>query len=476
MKKGATYRLLGSDPNPQLLNDPNNWDGAAAKRISLNLASSSLAKALCGGDTSDCKPLAKVVLASDIDCDGIECHVHQVRTIHVAEGLWYEYVRPACVNYAFYNDAQTIMKRNDGSWKRFMCGNPKSLDASTVCCKNTKVSDDAWRKELFSGERVTLDTAMKRCAADDGLRLCNDPYIHWRDCFDPSQGGCDGYHTFYWLALTCTLNAKISMEGSVAIVHDHHVATKTPEDVYRMVRNDSKMFFQVDWIDSNLDQFVSDYARNCQSYGCRMDELDGTCQCPVTIEETAAFIDVSEITSVQQLLESASIGAFPPTTAGTGLGEIPDAFQFPPGALTSETVFMVVDSNGRSHYRKNVKSLAMIGNSTENPLVFRNPVSFWSLAEYTERDARYEMDAAIQQYFYHPNVAPFLAVRFAQRLGVSNPSRRYVGTISAAFRKGRFSHGSNVFGSGKYGCLEATFAAVILDREAQSIVLDADPA
>ena len=94
-----------------------------------------------------------------------------------------------------------------------------------------------------------------------------------------------------------------------------------------------------------------------------------------------------------------------------------------------------------------------------------------SLSGYTIRDARYELDAALEHYFYHQNTAPFLAIRFAQRFGISNPSPRYIDAIATAFRAGTYEG----FGSGKYGCLEATIAAVILDREATTPHLDLDP-
>jgi uncharacterized protein (DUF1800 family) len=98
-----------------------------------------------------------------------------------------------------------------------------------------------------------------------------------------------------------------------------------------------------------------------------------------------------------------------------------------------------------------------------------------SLSGYTIRDARYELDAALEHYFYHQNTAPFLAVRFAQRFGISNPSPRYIDTIATAFRTGTYLNDGKSFGRGKYGCLEATVAAVILDREATTPHLDLDP-
>lgn len=78
---------------------------------------------------------------------------------------------------------------------------------------------------------------------------------------------------------------------------------------------------------------------------------------------------------------------------------------------------------------------------------------------------------------YHANTAPFLAKRFAQRFGISNPSPRYIDSIATSFRKGQYVDIDSglVFGSGSYGDLAAAIAAVILDREARSVILEADP-
>lgn len=79
---------------------------------------------------------------------------------------------------------------------------------------------------------------------------------------------------------------------------------------------------------------------------------------------------------------------------------------------------------------------------------------------------------------YHPNLAPFLAIRVAQRFGISNPSPRYVSTAATAFRVGRYiDEATGIrYGTGEYGNMAALVAAILLDREARSVVLDADPA
>ena len=114
---------------------------------------------------------------------------------------------------------------------------------------------------------------------------------------------------------------------------------------------------------------------------------------------------------------------------------------------------------------------------------FRNPPHFVSLqlneenfGEQNERDARYQTEAVLEHYFHQPNVAPFLCVRIMQRFGFSNPGKRYVKNCVDAFRSGTYTSGGEVFGKfGDYGNLEATAAAILLDREASDSTLLHDP-
>ena len=54
----------------------------------------------------------------------------------------------------------------------------------------------------------------------------------------------------------------------------------------------------------------------------------------------------------------------------------------------------------------------------------------------------------------------------------SNPSPRYVGVVARAFKQG--AYGGTTYGA-HYGDFGATFAAILLDREARSVTLDMDP-
>ena len=66
----------------------------------------------------------------------------------------------------------------------------------------------------------------------------------------------------------------------------------------------------------------------------------------------------------------------------------------------------------------------------------------------------------------------YLCLRDWQRIVTSNPSPRYVGVVSEAFRTGAYN--ADVY-SGAYGDLKAAVAALLLDREARSATLERDP-
>ena len=89
-------------------------------------------------------------------------------------------------------------------------------------------------------------------------------------------------------------------------------------------------------------------------------------------------------------------------------------------------------------------------------------------------DAQYETDAVLDHYFFHDNTPPFLALRLIQRLVTSNPGPRYIQTVAEAFKNGSYVSEGISFGSGKYGDMASTFAAIYLDRAARNILLDKD--
>lgn len=92
------------------------------------------------------------------------------------------------------------------------------------------------------------------------------------------------------------------------------------------------------------------------------------------------------------------------------------------------------------------------------------------------RDASNEIEEVLKYLIYYGNGAPCSASRLMiQRFRVSNPSRKYIEKVATAFKNGMYAIRGVSFGDGSYGNLGSTAAATILDREARSVILDADP-
>ncbi len=61
-----------------------------------------------------------------------ECKADTLRVVGVGDGIYYEYVRPPCVEQAFFNNAKKVIYRerlSDAS-----CANPLLPYASEACC------------------------------------------------------------------------------------------------------------------------------------------------------------------------------------------------------------------------------------------------------------------------------------------------------------------------------------------------------
>lgn len=77
-----------------------------------------------------------------------------------------------------------------------------------------------------------------------------------------------------------------------------------------------------------------------------------------------------------------------------------------------------------------------------------------------------DFNQAIDNIFYHPNVAPFIGKLLIQQLVTSNPTPAYVGRVAAVF---------NDNGAGTRGDMQAVIRAILLDPEARgSIKTDPD--
>ena len=77
-----------------------------------------------------------------------------------------------------------------------------------------------------------------------------------------------------------------------------------------------------------------------------------------------------------------------------------------------------------------------------------------------------DLNAAMDNLFYHTNVAPFISYRLIQRFVTSNPSTGYLARVAAKF---------NDNGSGVRGDFKAVIKAILLDSEARDPAKMSDP-
>jgi hypothetical protein len=146
------------------------------------------------------------------------------------------------------------------------------------------------------------------------------------------------------------------------------------------------------------------------------------------------------------------------------------------GLLDERAVF-VMKFNGTERAFANLASTVTVPNS--GGARFRNPPVFLSATTSPdthvggERPVEHEIEALLEHIVVqHPNTAPMVALHLARSLVTSNPSPRYVHTIVRAFCEGEY--GGRIF-LGRPGDLGAAVAATLLDREASTVELEADP-
>ena len=259
----------------------------------------------------------------------------------------------------------------------------------------------------------------------------------------------------------------VDKDGKVALERDD-----PNEDIIL----NSFTYFRVEWSGGrypNID--------NSCGYGtCQ--EFFERCRCDTTVEQSRVF---SSAPTRSEILSKLSLGALAPNmhqyNGKQHYSDFTLHFKDATHKFGRNSAFEIDDNVGNRRLFKNLKSSVVLikwDQAEYSPFEFRNPVSFYDKSPEV-KDAQYETDAALDQYFYHDNTGPFLALRFIQRFGISNPSPSFVKRVSEAFRTGSYviNSGSNSFsfGNNEYGDLSSMFSAIILDKESRAVVLDADP-
>ena len=501
LSRGARYTYLGHSASAKL--QPEGLHSTTRSRINAlgtnwtNLVprlapapiSSDLHHRLCdsaGGEGAPCRFKSEITLNETLPCDGDECRVDTATVVDIldpstGELVFYEYVRPPCVELTFYHGPVVQAQAST----RKMCADRSLEVASAACCAPGvhTISTDAVTDCVYVNEAMTYSTAIARCAArtDGNTAICSNFYKA-PGCFGlASQGGqtsegmtYERSWTFYnSSSSTCTMKVQVfANDGTVTLVH--------PDSNDPSLTVDSGNIFRVRW---QAGEYPA--STNCTD-SCSSPDNGVSCVCDVDVVTAAVFTDFGAVQSAEQIESALTIGAAPPDTFAAGdyvqcvSAECNSAASTIPGfalythkdssgALDELSIFRILCNGSRTTFLANKASIVSVANGAFS---FRNPVKFHSFIRPSIRDAEHETEALIDHLFWHKNVAPFMARRLIQRMTSSNPSPRYVGVVARAFKQGIYD---GVTYGGHYGDLGATFAAILLDREARSSTLDADP-
>jgi len=525
LTKGAKYVYTG-DTSTENIEDPNHSLRARIDylgRFKPAPATSALHAKLCAAASAGAKCTfpSEVTLNVNIPCDGIECTTATIFTVQIADpndnnkSKYYTYQPVPCVRMALFSGG--IVSKHPPHAKQ--CSDPRQHIAGPVCCRSG-ITNGAYiesnigsnRKNMcrFWGEMMTQEQAQTRCE-EQGFRLCSDVYGQ-----DPSVFSCAADLAVWRIAdKTCQLQVFVGMQGQVSVVDDRADSNPNQDDK-RFVKNNNN-FFKVLWL--NTDGTTSDdrYPTVAEN-NCTISSLSplacvivGTgCLCELTVQTAPVFTNTSLVPSLTEIRDSVFIGAphpssFPPGTynrctssvcleaaargvkvhvkAADGVSliwnehtilEYPSPFSGDEPVLLfnkASTVFLgtsqSVSLSERYSFRNPPNFMPFVGEQTRNHL-FNNKRMYY-------RHAELETNAVLDYLFQHNNTPAFVARKLIQRFVTSNPSPRYVKVVSDAFRTGVYRLSSKLTFSGKRGDLAASLAAVLLDREARSTALEADP-
>eukprot|EP00475_Leptophrys_vorax_P010663 TRINITY_DN1725_c0_g1_i1.p1 TRINITY_DN1725_c0_g1~~TRINITY_DN1725_c0_g1_i1.p1 ORF type:complete len:2015 (+),score=508.39 TRINITY_DN1725_c0_g1_i1:40-6084(+) len=442
LRMGAKYRFLGSSFVPFVM--------AVQSNLTLD-SNSKLYSLLCNADAGGtCHPQSVVTLTQNLDCYGVECNIDIIRTVTVyltsTTYVNYEYVQMPCVELEF--PEQPASTTNSGR-SYPLCVDKRSVRALPTCCSST----NGYVTKDYPGELMTYATAAQKCAALNRT-LCANRSVSNTTSTDR-----------LWYTDACWVNVQIYNDGRVGVVHVFNASYNTAAKWYGLNPN-SNIVWEVNWAGGNFPNASAQCASGCTVNGT-------TCICSATASSTVAFTGTS-IPSVSTVLSTLFVGAPNPSmfdsgtytvfsqNSATGLTIWVDSSN----QLNANSIFQVVTTGSRTRYFANIIATVQVGSGYS----FRNPPNFMQHNERTFRDASNEVDALLYHLLYNPTAAPFIANFMILRFTSSNPSPNYVDAVASAFMSGSYMG----IGSGVYGDLSATIAAVLLYRDGISSSLKSD--
>jgi cullin-associated NEDD8-dissociated protein 1 len=435
-----------------------------AKLSSFEISSqqSALFRLLCNPDAAGaCQLKSKITLSQNIPCFGIECEVDVIRTVKLkvssTDFLYYEYVQQPCVNLEF-PESGILTKGRNGDYP--FCSDSTAIKASPACCSSGSLI--AQERVKFEGETTTFDSSVKICS-NFNQTLCDFGSVNVGSPQNPNNFAWSASR--FWTSSKCNVSIQVFADGRVSLLHTNPSWTGT---TFYGLQQNSNVKIRVGWLNSKFPVASNQCDGICQS-------IDGTCICGTSVVTRAVFTDSRRIPTVEDILQNLKIGAVDPSTFDAGFYSIAHqdsqkglkVYEDSSKMFNENTIFEIRSIGTRVQYFANLKSTVELSSSSYS---FRNPPNFMQHDERTLRDAEYEVDALLYHLLYHQSTAPFVADFLIKRFVTSNPSPNYVETVSNAFISGQY----NGFGSGKYGDLASTFAAVLLYRDSISHVVKSD--
>eukprot|EP00756_Hemistasia_phaeocysticola_P029705 Hpha_TRINITY_DN16247_c0_g1::TRINITY_DN16247_c0_g1_i2::g.15430::m.15430 len=447
-------------------------------------STSALYGALCNDGGAGCTFPPVVKLASNLACgsgDATCSDADDLTTVKVvASGVahYYTYVRPSCTKLAVFAGRKTVRKHcpHCDETQTAQCSDPTVPVAGAACCLTDQYNAPSTVMKSFKpsqcralGERMTHATAAARCAAA-GAQLCSGDVpggqgLSWEETCGAQQ--------YNWMADTCAVQVQVKEDGVVTLV-------VTPDDTGLFQASTENEFYPV-WVGGSFPTAGS-HPPECVS------QTDGTLLCSVSVSEAAPFSALPSRADAEAQLR---IGAADPAAfsgayacaAGVDCAAGDVVLHVKDGVVDKTSIIGlkrgVEHGGGYVYYMNKVSTVSMGGFSFRNAPTFMRLAGeglYWAPqknhgAFADTYAAAAETTAVLDHLFLHSNTAPFIARNLIQRLVTSNPSPRYVEVVANAFATGNYGGR----GSGRYGCLKATVAAVLLDREARSSTLEADP-
>ena len=227
LRIGATYQFMGRNHRTSSATvHPS--EPISKKPFVPNQTNSSLYAALCNLDgDGNCAYASVVTLSKNLDCDETECDVETVRMVTMTDTsgdfVYYEYVRPACVEMEFFENAKTIAnsrfrkQKNNGVTSHLMCANPEAFAAAPMCCEKTdqRTNRKGASECVYESERVSFATSEARCELKPGKELCE-----WGKVVPPTPVAPPTNVTFGKVSTTV-------MDGSPPHTNYQHKSTAT---------------------------------------------------------------------------------------------------------------------------------------------------------------------------------------------------------------------------------------------------------